>query len=113
MILCVTNNDDDESLANVDQECISRVIYSVVGMLDQADKTVKYLTGAQHGEVLDTDEVLVKLKITSDETSRIDKETKRKAVAKLLSENSQALITDNNGEEVSCHISKFSIQNMG
>lgn len=111
LLLCAGDRTEHEHLAHVDEKYISMVLFSVIGTLKQAEKTVDYIS--DHRDSLAEDEVFVKLKISHPGTVRIDRKTIRKAATRLLHATDQGTAVDENGEERIFHISKISISSRG
>lgn len=105
--LCMGSIEAEERLADVPVKDISDAISSVVGMLDQAEKTVDYMFNQRHA--LADNEMLVKLQLSHAGTTEVSGKTLRTAAEKLLHGTSQEIVMDDHGEERIFHINKFSI----
>ncbi len=105
--LCIGGIETEERLADVPVNDIADAISSVVGMLDQIEKTVDYMFDQR--PALADDEMLVKLQLSHAGTTEVSIETVRMATEKLLHGTTQEIVIDNHGEKRIFHINKFSI----
>lgn len=110
LLLCSCDNIAEE-LANVPEKYIVQAISSVVGMLDQIEKTMDYMFDQRHA--LADNEMLVKLQLSHAGTTEVSGKMLRTAAEKLLQGTTREIVTDDHGEERIFHINKFSILQEG
>lgn len=111
LLLCSCDNVVEEKLAYVPEKYIVQAIFSVIGMLEQAEKTMDYMYGQCHS--LAVNEVLIKLQLSHAGITQVSRKTVLKAAEKLLQGNTREIVKDDHGEERIFHINSFSILREG